>query len=67
MNPGLRSLIDKALEQGWVVKRTCGGWAFYSPNDAAIVHTHCTPSDYRAMLNLRSDLKRAGLDLERGK
>lgn len=60
-----RRLVASCRQQGWRVERTRRlHWRFVPPRpDAQIVITAGTPSDRRALLNLRADLRRAGLNV----
>ncbi len=63
----LDALIDQARQQGWAVERRRSGHLMFRPTDRTIapIVTASTPSDWRGPLNLRSQLRRAGLDLPR--
>jgi hypothetical protein len=63
----LQRLIVLARSQGWSVERTESGHIGFYPADASKspVHTGTTPSDHRALKNLRAQLRRAGLRDER--
>lgn len=58
-------LIEQARAQGWTVERTCGDHLRFRPADKTkpIVYTSSTPSDWRTRQNLKSDLRRAGLEI----
>lgn len=62
-NPEIHPLIDAAREQDWRVDLTDGGHVrFLSCNrNVRPIYTSQTPSDWRAMRNLRSTLRRHGL------
>jgi hypothetical protein len=64
-NKDLRFLIVKASEQGWTVsvrRNTHLKWV--SP--LGYVYFSCaTPSDNRAIKNIKADLKKAGLKLDK--
>lgn len=56
-------VLKQAEEKGWTVRRTKGSHLeLKSPCGEHTVHASGTPSDHRAALNLRADLRRAGLD-----
>lgn len=60
-----RPLVKAALKAGW----TWGGatkkshWKLHSPDGRKTVSVACSPSDHRNLLNLRADLRRAGLNV----
>lgn len=59
----LKDMLRRAVEAGWTVTKTRGcHWLLRSPSGARVV-TGSTPSDGRALLNFRADLKRNGLEL----
>lgn len=62
-NPEIHPLIDAAREQEWRVDLTDGGHVrFLSCNrNVRPIYTSQTPSDWRAMRNLKSKLRRSGL------
>jgi len=58
----LQSLIRTAQRQGWSVQLRRGGHlAWKSPSGDGVVFSASSPSDWRAMPNLKSSLRRAGL------
>jgi len=61
----LTTLVHLARRQGWCVERTGGGhMRFRSPDPTApFIITSSTPSDQRAVRNMRAMLRRAGLDM----
>jgi len=60
----LQSLIRTAQRQGWSVQLRRGGHlAWKSPSGDGVVFSASSPSDWRAQLNLRASLRRAGLHL----
>lgn len=60
----IKDLRDLAEDQGWQVKFTGGGHIrWMPPNSTVMVHTTSTPSDYRALENLKRDLRKAGLHI----
>lgn len=61
------ALIAQARRQGWTVEKRASNHLLFRPPDRAIpaIVTAATPSDWRGPLNLRSHLRRAGLDLPR--
>lgn len=48
-------------DQGATIKRTSRGWQVLGPN-GGIATLHNTPSDHRAELNLRSIIRKMGLE-----
>ena len=60
----LDDIIHRAKAAGWRVEVAGSGhYQFKSPDGEGLVTVSRTPSDYRALLNIESDLRRAGLDL----
>ncbi len=58
----LQSLIRTAQRQGWSVQLRRGGHlAWKSSNGNVVVFSASSPSDWRALPNLKASLKRAGL------
>jgi hypothetical protein len=56
-----QELLKLAEQQGWtVVRRNNTHLAWVSPTGAK-VYSSATPSDWRAVLNLKRDLRRYGL------
>lgn len=61
MKKELQELIQEAERQGWRAVRTQKGhWALYAPDGRTIVHLAGTPSDWRAIHNAISRMRRAG-------
>jgi predicted RNA binding protein YcfA (HicA-like mRNA interferase family) len=55
----LERLLRRASACGWLVMRTRGGhWRLRHPNGGIVV-TSSTPSDRRAVLNMRAQMRRA--------
>ena len=56
-------MIRLAQSQGWTVSLTNGGHYRWTPprKDAPLVITASTPSDLRALKNIKSRLRKAGL------
>lgn len=55
-------LIKIALKAGWRVEPTKNGhFKWIAPNSVDIVFSSSTPSDHRALENLKHDLRRRGL------
>jgi predicted RNA binding protein YcfA (HicA-like mRNA interferase family) len=62
----LRKIIKVARSQGWRVEQSPGSshWMFYPPDkDNGLVTVSSSPSDRRAMINIKRDLRKAGLVL----
>lgn len=58
----LRKLQEQATRAGFTVRLTGGGhYAYYAPDGSWVSGGSQTPSDYRAISNLRSRLRKAGL------
>jgi len=64
-SPELRTLIAAAEAQGWRVEKTPGNHVRFMSPDVRVppIVTGSTPSDVRATRNLRSLLRRHGLDV----
>ena len=59
MKRDLSRILDDARDRGWRAELTNGGhWRLRGPNQA-LLFTGSTPSDHRAIKNLRSDIRRA--------
>ncbi len=58
----LQQLIDQALAQGWKLTRSKQHFVLLSPDGTTIVTVGKTPSDHRALKNIRGMLRRGGLD-----
>lgn len=60
----LKKLFAEIEAQGGRIKPTKKGYMIYPPDPTKDgVAVHKTPSDHRAMLNMRAELRRAGFDL----
>jgi hypothetical protein len=59
----LRSLLRAAELAGWTVTRSTGTnhWRLADPSGGPLLHVSATPSDGRALRNIRRDLERAGV------
>ncbi len=58
----LQQLIRRAVHQGWSVEQRPGGHLCWRPPGRGVqVFSGSSPSDWRANLNLRASLRRAGL------
>ncbi|UNO26839.1 hypothetical protein [Pseudomonas amygdali] len=55
----LQALADFAISQGWAVHRTHGGHVKFTKGGCLPIFTSFTPSDHRASLNARAQLRRA--------
>lgn len=62
-NRDFRDLAQLALAQGWEINKTNGGHLRWKAPAGALIFSASTPSDRRAVANLRSQLRRAGLTL----
>ena len=61
MNKELAKLKAEAEAQGWRIEvRKAGHLTWYSPAGGFVI-TSATPSDRRAIMNIRRDLRRYGL------
>ena len=58
----LRPLARYACKAGWHISVTRGGHLRWRSPDGELVFTARTPSDRRNRLNVRAELRRAGLD-----
>jgi hypothetical protein len=54
----LRDLIDEAAALGYAAEPTAGSHIRFTHPSGALVHAASTPSDRRAWLNTRADLRR---------
>jgi hypothetical protein len=63
-NPEIRIILTKARSAGWRVEDASSGWKVKSPDGQSIVTIHGSSSDRRALAAIKSDFKRAGLDLD---
>ena len=59
----LRPLVEAALGAGWEVTKTGSGHLRFKSPTGALVFTGSTPSDHRAVENVRALLRNAGLAL----
>lgn len=57
----LKALLASMEEQGATVRRTSNGFQIMCPA-GGIVTIHGTPSDHRALRNVRADVRRAGME-----
>lgn len=55
----LQDLVAFALHEGWAVTRTRGGHVKFTKAGCPPIFTSSTPSDFRAGLNARAQLRRA--------
>ena len=58
-NKNLQALVAFALDEGWIVARTKGGHVKFLKVGYCPIFTSFTPSDRRAGLNARAQLRRA--------
>jgi hypothetical protein len=65
MSDDLRDLIRWATQNGWDVRVDSKGYSrFHDPNGNFVAHYPARPSNpYRRMMDLRTALKRAGLQI----
>jgi len=62
----LAVIIKVAISAGWRVELTKGGhYKWIAPNNIDFVFSSSTPSDNRALENLKQDLRRRGLDVRK--
>lgn len=60
----MRRIRDAATAAGWTVATSGGNHLRWTPPDGgACVFTSATPSDRRALQNMRRDFRRYGLDI----
>ena len=61
MKKQIKALLADLERQGATIKATSrNGWQVLCPN-GGIVTIHATPSDHRALLNLKSELRKRGM------
>lgn len=60
----MKKLFREVKKSGWSVKKRRNNHYLIEGPDGEKVFCGGTPSDYRAVDNVKSDLARAGLDLE---
>lgn len=63
-NPEQRVILTKAKAAGWRVVDTSSGWRVCAPDGVGMVTMHSSSSDRRALAAIKSDFKRAGLNLD---
>ena len=56
-------ILDTAEAGGWTIRTKKNGWMLLSPDKQKAVMVHATNSDYRALKNIRSTLRSAGLKI----
>lgn len=59
----LRGLARAAQQAGWTIRLTGGDHLRWESPDGTVVHSSGSPSDRREFMNVRSRLRRAGLDV----
>jgi len=59
----LQEILNKLSDQGWSITLKNGHYRLLSPKGGMPIFTGSTPGDKRAVLNLRSTLRRNGADL----
>lgn len=57
-----KALLVSLERQGCTVKQVKAGYLVLFPDNKGSVTLHRTPSDHRAIMNMRSRIKRAGLE-----
>ena len=62
LSKDIRKLVKAAERHGWRVVDRGQRWLCYSPDGETIVTVHKTPSDRRAILNARAELRKGGFD-----
>ncbi len=60
MSSDWKRVLEAAAEQGWISRPTKDGVMLLAPNGTGKVSVHGTPSDWRALRNTISDLRREG-------
>ncbi len=55
-------LVKDLIRQGWIYSRGSKHGRLSPPKGRATLSVPCTPSDYRAFLNFRRDIRQALLD-----
>lgn len=60
-NKEIRILLKLARSQGWRIDGQGKHLRWFAPDGIGIVVTSATPSDHRALHNIKRDLRRAGL------
>ncbi|WP_044422847.1 hypothetical protein [Pseudomonas syringae group genomosp. 3] len=62
----LQELAEFAISQGWAVHRTNGGHVKFTKGGCSPIFTSFTPSDHRAGLNARAQLRRTQASSQNG-
>lgn len=60
INKDMQLLMKEAKDQGWFVELTRGGHYKWQSPSGNLVFSSQTPSDYRAVQNLKRDLRMYG-------
>jgi len=55
-----KRVLEAAQEQGWRIRPTRDGAMLLAPNGSGKVTVHGTPSDWRALRNAISEMRREG-------
>ena len=66
MKKEISTLVNAAEKAGWKVRKNSrGGHIMFYPPDKSkeVITVSSSPSDYRAIVNIRRDLKKAGLKI----
>lgn len=58
-----QSLVEAAQGAGWSVAKTRGNHVKWVSPTGAVVFSASTPSDHRAIYNIRAQLRRHGLQI----
>ena len=58
----LKPFAKRARKQGWQIVQKSGSHLKWIPPQGRFVVTACSPSDHRAIKNVRADLRAAGLE-----
>ncbi|SFY07881.1 hypothetical protein [Azotobacter vinelandii] len=59
LKKSLRALAELASTEGWMLQRTRGGHLRFSKPGCAPIFMSSTPSDHRAFLNARAQLRQS--------
>lgn len=59
----LRDLAKAAVQAGWTLFKTGGDHIKWRSPSGAIVFSASTPSDFRVARNVRTELRKRGLDI----
>jgi hypothetical protein len=59
MKKDVKQLVQLYIQWGWKIDKTNGGHLRFRGPKGELVYSASTPSDWRALANLRAQLKRA--------